>query len=222
MEDMATTPTPTATPDATAATATPQATTSQPTTTPPHATASQATTTPREDTPAPDADPDGAPLTSWEGFDIGLPDNVLDPAALASFGKAAVDMGLTPKQARALAQWQTGQIARARERLLEAGHKELERAWGEDCQRNREAVLGLVARIDRMTGDDAFSRALGESGAACFPGVARGLYAVASLLAEDSTGAAAGAASSAREESPLDGLTNALREARAAHTDGRG
>lgn len=131
-------------------------------------------------------------------------------------------MGLTPKQARALAQWQTGQIAKARERLLEAGHKELERAWGEDCQRNREAVLGLVARIDRMTGDDAFSRALGESGAACFPGVARGLYAVASLLAEDSTGAAAGAASSAREESPLDGLTNALREARAAHTDGRG
>ena len=128
MEDMATTPTPTATPDATAATATPQATTSQPTTTqatttheaaaPPQTTPSQPATTPRPDAPAPDADPDGAPLASWEGFDIGLPDNVLDPAALASFGKAAVDMGLTPKQARALAQWQTGQIAKARERLL--------------------------------------------------------------------------------------------------------
>ena len=148
--------------------------------------------------PAPN--PDDTPLASWEGFDIGLPDHALDPAVLQSFGRAAVDMGLTPRQARA--------------RQLEAGQKELAQAWGADAQRNRDAVLGLISRIDRLTGDDAFSRALGESGAACFPGIVRGLHAVAALLAEDSTGASPGAASAPREESALDGLTNALREAR--------
>lgn len=158
--------------------------------------------------------PDDTPLASWEGFDIGLPDHALDPAVLQSFGRAAVDMGLTPRQARALARWQTDQIAQAQARQLEAGQKELAQAWGADAQRNRDAVLGLISRIDRLTGDDAFSRALGESGAACFPGIVRGLHAVAALLAEDSTGASPGAASVPREESALDGLTNALREAR--------
>lgn len=165
--------------------------------------------------PAPN--PDDTPLASlasWEDFDIGLPDHVLDPAVLQSFGRAAVDMGLTPRQARALARWQTDQIAQAQARQLEAGQKELAQAWGADAQRNKDAVLGLISRIDRLTGGDAFSRALGESGAACFPGIVRGLHAVAALLAEDSTGASPGAASAPREESALDGLTNALREAR--------
>ena len=162
--------------------------------------------------PAPN--PDDTPLASWEGFDIGLPDHALDPAVLQSFGRAAVDMGLTPRQARALARWQTDQIAQAQARQLEAGQKELAQAWGADAQRNRDAVLGLISRIDRLTGGGAFSRALGESGAACFPGIVRGLHAVAALLAEDSTGASPGAASAPREESALDGLTNALREAR--------
>ena len=164
--------------------------------------------------PNPAANPDDTPLASWEGFDIGLPDHALDPAVLQSFGRAAVDMGLTPRQARALARWQTDQIAQAQARQLEAGQRELAQAWGADAQRNRDAVLGLISRIDRLTGDDAFSRALGESGAACFPGIVRGLHAVAALLAEDSTGASPGAASAPREESALDGLTNALREAR--------
>ena len=162
--------------------------------------------------PAPN--PDDTPLASWEGFDIGLPDHALDPAVLQSFGRAAVDMGLTPRQARALARWQTDQIAQAQARQLEAGQKELAQAWGADAQRNKDAVLGLISRIDRLTGGDAFSRALGESGAACFPGIVRGLHAVAALLDEDSTGASPGAASAPREESALDGLTNALREAR--------
>ena len=161
----------------------------------------------------PAANPDDTPLASWEGFDIGLPDHALDPAVLQSFGRAAVDMGLTPRQARALARWQTDQIAQAQARQLEAGQRELAQAWGADAQRNKDAVLGLISRIDRLTGDDAFSRALGESGAACFPGIVRGLHAVAALLAEDSTGASPGAASAPREESALDGLTNALREA---------
>ena len=167
--------------------------------------------------PNPAPNPDDTPLASlasWEGFDIGLPDHALDPAVLQSFGRAAVDMGLTPRQARALARWQTDQIAQAQARQLEAGQKELAQAWGADAQRNKDAVLGLISRIDRLTGDDAFSRALGESGAACFPGIVRGLHAVAALLAEDSTGASPGAASAPREESALDGLTNALREAR--------
>ena len=125
---------------------------------------------------AADGDAENAPIADWSSVELGLPDGVADAEVLADFGKAAVDMGLTPKQARALAHWQTEQIARSREQLLERGSRELAREWGGKMQVNQQAVLSLISRIDRLTGDDSFSRALGESGATCFPGVVGRLY----------------------------------------------
>ena len=165
-----------------------------------------------ENTPAPD--PEGIPITDWAAVRLDLPDGSFDADIVADFGKAAVDMGLTPKQARALAHWQTEQIARSREQLLERGSRELAREWGGKMQVNQQAVLSLISRIDRLTGDDSFSRALGESGATCFPGVVRGLLAVSRALSEDSVGAGGGAAQAGQDESTLEGLQNALRAAR--------
>ena len=163
---------------------------------------------------AADGDAENAPIVDWSSVELGLPDGVADAEVLADFGKAAVDMGLTPKQARALAHWQTEQIARSREQLLERGSRELAREWGGKMQVNQQAVLSLISRIDRLTGDDIFSRALGESGATCFPGVVRGLLAVSRALSEDSVGAGGGAAQAGQDESTLEGLQNALRAAR--------
>ena len=163
---------------------------------------------------AADGDAENAPIADWSSVELGLPDGVADAEVLADFGKAAVDMGLTPKQARALAHWQTEQIARSREQLLERGSRELAREWGGKMQVNQQAVLSLISRIDRLTGDDSFSRALGESGATCFPGVVRGLLAVSRALSEDSVGAGGGAAQAGQDESTLEGLQNALRAAR--------
>lgn len=159
-------------------------------------------------------DRDNMPIEDWSAVELGLPEGVADAAILEDFGRAAVDMGLTPRQARALARWQTEQIARSREQLLENGTRELAKEWGGRMEGNRQAVLSLISRIDRLTGNDSFSRALGESGATCFPGVVRGLLALSRVLSEDSVGAGGVAGSGGAEESAIDGLRNAFREYR--------
>ncbi len=167
-----------------------------------------------ETAPAGTPDPENAPISDWSSVDIGLPEGSFDAEVLSDFGATAVELGLTPKQARELARWQTERIARSREELLQNGVRELTREWGSRTESNRQAVLSLISRIDRLTGDDGFSRALGESGAACFPGVARGLLALSRLLEEDSIGAGGAAAQAVQDESAIDGLKNAFRESR--------
>ena len=159
-------------------------------------------------------DPDSLPLSKWEDGVVRLPEGIeADADMLSGFGEAAVAAGLTRKQAQALVDWQTAfQQERARAQL-DAGMDTLRKAWGNKAEANQKAVLGLVSRIDRALGDESFSRALGESGAARHAGVVLGLYRIAALMAEDSLGSAAGAAAE-HDETPLEGLENALREAR--------
>ena len=159
-------------------------------------------------------DPDSLPLSKWEDGAVRLPEGIeADADMLSGFGEAAVAAGLTRKQAQALVDWQTAfQQERARAQL-DAGMDTLRKAWGNKAEANQKAVLGLVSRIDRALGDESFSRALGESGAARHAGVVLGLHKIASLMSEDSLGSATGAAAE-HDETPLEGLENALREAR--------
>lgn len=158
---------------------------------------------------------DDAPITDWSTVNLDLPaDAAVDPDVLDGFGKTAVELGLTPRQARALAHWQLESVAAQREALMEAGVGELSRAWGGKAAHNQQAVLSLISRIDRLTGDESFSTALGRSGATCFPGVVKGLLAVAGLLSEDSMGGGGAAGQAEHEETALEGLENALKDAR--------
>lgn len=161
-------------------------------------------------------DPDSLPLSKWDEDAVRLPDGIPpDADMLAGFGEAAVAAGLTRRQAQALVDWQTAfQQERARAQL-DAGMDTLRKAWGNKAEANQKAVLGLVSRIDRALGDESFSRALGESGAARHAGVVLGLYRIAALMAEDSLGSAAGAAAE-HDETALEGLQNALHELRQA------
>ena len=160
--------------------------------------------------------PDDIPLTQWDEDAVRLPDGIPpDADMLAGFGEAAVAAGLTRRQAQALVDWQTAfQQERARAQL-DAGMATLRKAWGNKAEANQQAVLGLVSRIDRALGDESFSRALGESGAARHAGVVLGLHRIAALMAEDSLGSAAGAAAE-HDETALEGLQNALHELRQA------
>lgn len=159
--------------------------------------------------------PDNAPIRDWSTVNLDLPeDAAVDPDVLDGFGKTAVELGLTPRQARALAHWQLESVAARREALMEAGVRELGKAWGGKAAHNQQAVLSLISRIDRLTGDESFSTALGRSGATCFPGVVKGLLAVAGLLSEDSMGGGGAAAQAEHEETALEGLENALKDAR--------
>lgn len=164
--------------------------------------------------PQTQADPDAAPLTAWAADTVTMPEGVeADAELLAGFGAAAVAAGLSKKQAQALVDWQTKYIQTQAQARLDAGVQALQKAWGAKAEANQQAVLSLISRIDRLTGDDSFSRALGESGATCFPGVVRGLHRIAQLMSEDSIGNAAGAAAE-HDETALEGLENAFKESR--------
>ena len=158
--------------------------------------------------------PEDAPLTQWEDGMVSLPEDIQpDADMLAGFGRAAVAAGLTRRQAQALVDWQTAFQRDQAQARLDAGAATLRQAWGIRADANQKAVLGLVSRIDRALGDERFSRALNESGAARHADVVLGLHAVAALLSEDSLGSAAAVATH-HDETALEGLQNALHELR--------
>lgn len=162
------------------------------------------------------ADIEDQPITDWSAVDLGLPENAaVDEATLAAFGQKAVEMGLTPKQAKGLIDWQLGAIKEAREAQLEAGVEELRKAWGRKAEANQKAVVGLISRIDRQLGNEEFSRAIGASGAANSPAFCKGLLAIAGMLSEDSMGRSSSAEMPLKPETALEGIENAFREMKA-------
>ena len=159
-------------------------------------------------------DPDSLPMSKWEDGMVSLPEGIeADADMLSGFGEAAVAAGLTRKQAQALVDWQGKYLVEQAKAQIEKGMETLRTAWGSKAEANQKKVVGLVSRIDRALGDDSFSRALGESGATRHAGVVLGLHKLAELMAEDSLGSAAGAAAE-HEETALEGLENAWKEAR--------
>ena len=156
-----------------------------------------------------------APITDWSKVKIDVPEGAaIDQALMDDFGKAAVAMGLTAKQANALVNFQLDAIARSREGLMQAGARELARDWGSRAAANQKAVLTLITNIDRQLGNDSFSRALNDCGATCLPAVVKGLLAVANLVSEESLGRGGAAAQPEHEETALEGLQNAFTAAR--------
>ena len=131
---------------------------------------------------------------------------------LAAFGEKSVELGLTPKQAKALASWQLELARETREAQLEAGVAELRKAWGKKADANQKAVVALLSRIDRQLGNDEFSRAIGASGAANSPAVCKGLLAIAQMLSEDTMGRGGSGDMPIKPETALEGIENAFRE----------
>lgn len=156
---------------------------------------------------------DDTPITDWSAVDLGLPeDAAIDENVLAAFGEKSVELGLTPKQAKALASWQLELARETREAQLEAGVAELRKAWGKKADANQKAVVALLSRVDRQLGNDEFSRAIGASGAANSPAVCKGLLAIAQMLSEDTMGRGGSGDMPIKPETALEGIENAFRE----------
>ncbi len=159
---------------------------------------------------------DDTPITDWSAVDLGLPeDAAIDENVLAAFGEKSVELGLTPKQAKALASWQLELARETYEAQLEAGVAELRKAWGRKADANQKAVVALLSRVDRQLGSDEFSRAIGASGAANSPAVCKGLLAIAQMLSEDAMGRGGSGDMPVKPETALEGIENAFREMRA-------
>lgn len=159
---------------------------------------------------------DDTPITDWSAVDLGLPeDAAIDESVLAAFGEKSVELGLTPKQAKALASWQLELARETHEAQIEAGVAELRKAWGKKANANQKAVVALLSRVDRQLGSDEFSRAIGASGAANSPAVCKGLLAIAQMLSEDAMGRGGSGDMPVKPETALEGIENAFREMRA-------
>lgn len=163
----------------------------------------------------PQADPDNQPITDFSKLDLGIDPAKLDAAVLGAFGKTAVDIGLTPYQARALAQWQVNMIAEAGAAHQQAQEATLRKAWGNAYEANRGRVLGLCSRLDRVPGLEGFSQGLVESGAANDARVVQGLYHIAAMVGEDSLGSLRPGPAS-KPETAYEGICEAFARARGA------
>ncbi len=162
------------------------------------------------------ADMEDQPIRDWSAVDLGLPkDAAIDESVLAAFGEKSVELGLTPKQAKALASWQLELARETHEAQIEAGVAELRKAWGRKADANQKAVVALLSRVDRQLGSDEFSRAIGASGAANSPAVCKGLLAIAQMLSEDAMGRGGSGDMPVKPETALEGIENAFREMRA-------
>ena len=157
-----------------------------------------------------------APITDWSKVKITLPKGqAVDQQVLDGFGKTAVDLGLTQKQAQALVDFQLRAVNEQRERLLDAGAQELRQAWGGKIAENQQAVLTLIANIDRALGEgNKFSKALDMCGATCLPEVCQGLLYLAKSLSEDSMGRGGAAGAADRPESAEEALMAEYRKVR--------
>ena len=153
-------------------------------------------------------DPADQPIKDWSKVKIDLPKDVpIDQTTLSDFGKEAVKLGLTPKQAQALVSFQVDAIAKQREAFLDAGVKELNKDWGSKAEENRQSVLTLIANIDReMGGENEFSKALNACGATCYPGVCKGLLKIARAISEDSFGRGGAAGDTSQQETAYEAL----------------
>ena len=159
-----------------------------------------------------DVPDDEKPVTDWSKVKINFPkDFDVSEGSLESFGEAVVKNGLSPKQAQALVDWQINEIKVQQQAMLKVGREELQKLWGQKFEANHKATIGVVQRIDRMLGNDEFSKALKMSGAALHLGVVKGLHKISEMISEDSMGQGSGAGATETEDA-YQGIVNSLNE----------
>lgn len=169
-----------------------------------------------EQPPASQADAEDRPITDFARVDLQLGGAEVNRDLLDGFGRAATEAGLTPRQARALAQWHMRGVAEARDAAQAAQARELAASWGRDYEANRQQVVALCSRLDRVPGLENFSSELARSGAADNAVVVRGLRELAAMLGEDRAGAASGSGQR-RAETAYEGICDAFARARSGN-----
>lgn len=152
------------------------------------------------------------PITDWAKVDLELGDALVDGELVESYGKLACEVGLTPKQARALAHWQLDAIdSRGRQALAEQA-KILEREWGAATDANKEVVDNFCKRVARTPGLENFYEEFVRCGAAGNATMFRAMHYISQLLREDSAGRIGG--QGCVVESAEEGIRDAFARAR--------
>lgn len=145
------------------------------------------------------ANQENLPITEWERFKETLSNPDIDQTTLDAFGRdCAMALGLSPKQARGLIDWQLDLIKKAQEaqdaayeKTLIAEQKAIMDAWGDAKDANAKLVDLAVGRIEQVS--PGFTEAMRKLGAHNSSAILGGLLAVGKLLDEDSQGFGASA-----------------------------
>lgn len=172
----------------------------------------QAGQPPQQAQPELQLDPADMPIQDWSKVDLELGDAVVDGKVVESYGKLACDLGLTPRQARALAAWQMDICNSITNANVQAETDRLRSDWGLSFNNNITQVDNLCQRISRLPGLGDFHREIQKSGAAANATVVKGLHYIACLLSEDSMGRVSGQAP--RPETAEEGIADAFARAR--------
>lgn len=152
-----------------------------------------------------------AAITDWDKVELNLDGFEPDPEILKAFGGKAVELGLTKTQAETLTKWQLETIQKAHEAMLEKSLAQLKEDWGANAGKNQQAVISLIEKVDRMNGNDSFSRAITACGGDINADFVKGLLALSSLTAEDSLQGKAGESVSNKKETAEEGLDAIFR-----------
>lgn len=152
------------------------------------------------------ADQENLPITEWERFKETLSNPDIDQTTLDAFGRdCALKLGLSPKQARGLIDWQLDIIKKAQEandqayeKMLIAEQKAIIDAWGDAKDANAKLVDLAVGRIEQVS--PGFTEAMRKLGAHNSSAILGGLLAVGKLLDEDAVGFGGGAATDEEDD----------------------
>lgn len=157
------------------------------------------------------------PIKDWNKIKFDIPENVpIDDTTLNNFGKTAIELGLTEKQAKKLVEFQVAAVAAQREAMIENGVKILRKEWGGKASQHQQAVMTLIANIDRQMGGSGtqFSKALDQCGATCLPDICKGLLLISQAVSEDAMGKGGAGRASEKPESALEALQSEWAKAR--------
>lgn len=161
------------------------------------------------------SDPADNPLTEWSDSILDLPkDAGIDPDMVASFGKAAIGMGLNAKQAKALASWQMQAVNDCMAARMEAQKAKLQELWGSNTRPNCLKLQEQIRLLDRQKGFEGIAQALDQSGATNNAVVLNALFKLLGRYSEASGMKSYGSAPSPETETELEGIRRAFAEAR--------
>ncbi|MFI3271236.1 MAG: hypothetical protein R3Y11_03895 [Pseudomonadota bacterium] len=126
------------------------------------------------------------PATDVGAIELGWPEGTtIDKAQEQRYKEASVRLGLTPSQAQNLAQWQLQEVVNSKTEHIRRGTQELQGRWGTQFDANKGAALSALTTLDRRL-EGRLAPALAARGVTDDPVMVEALYAISTMISEDS------------------------------------
>ncbi len=127
-----------------------------------------------------------SPATDANAIDLGWPEGTtVDKGQEQRYKEACVRLGVTASQAQNLAQWQLQEMTASQTEHIRRGTQELQGRWGTQFEANKGAALSALTTLDRRL-EGRLAPALAARGVTNDPVMVEALYAISTMISEDS------------------------------------